>query len=258
MVNIIDLKSRVAVVTGGGSGIGAASALLFAQHGADVAICGRTAETLEKTATKIEAATGKRCLAIPCDVRIEEHVQRLIDTTVRELGRIDILVNNAGGSRLAPLADLTPHMWDRSFQLNVDAPYFCTREAGKHFLAQKSGAIVNVSSLAGIGGTKRGAHYSAAKAALQMFTRVAAAEWGPHGIRVNCVAAGVIASENAIEGWKAAGLDSKEMAASLPLGRVGRPEEVANAIVFLCSDAASYISGEILAVGGGPSMGGQA
>jgi 3-oxoacyl-[acyl-carrier protein] reductase len=256
LVNIIDLSGRVAVVTGGGTGIGAASAMLFAQHGADVVVAGRRIEPLEDTAAKVRAATGRRCIGISTDIRDEEQVHNLIEKTVAELGRIDILVNNAGGSSLAPLAELTTKMWDRSFALNVDATYYATREAGRYFLAQKSGAIVNVSSLAGIGGLKRGAHYAASKAALQMFTRVAAAEWGPHGIRVNCVAPGLIASEPAIEGWKRAGVDPVAMSAHLPLRRPGRPEEVANAIVFLCSDAASYISGEVLAVGGGPTIGG--
>jgi NAD(P)-dependent dehydrogenase (short-subunit alcohol dehydrogenase family) len=257
MTNLIDLTGRVAVVTGGGTGIGAASALLFAQHGADVAICGRRLEPLQATAAKIEEETGRRCLPIPTDVREEDQARNLIDTTVAQLGRIDILVNNAGGSSLARIEDLTSRMWERSFGLNVDAPYFCTREAGRYFLAQKSGSIVNISSLAGINGLKSGAHYAAAKAALQMFTRVAAAEWGPHGVRVNCVAPGLIASELALIGWERAKIDIAATTAHLPLKRPGRPEEVANAIVFLASDAASYITGEILAVGGGPNMSGQ-
>jgi NAD(P)-dependent dehydrogenase (short-subunit alcohol dehydrogenase family) len=257
MTNLIDLSGRVAVVTGGGTGIGAASALLFAQHGADVVLAGRRPEPLQATAAKIEEATGRRCLAIPTDVREEDQARNLIDGTVAELGRIDILVNNAGGSSLARIEDLTTRMWERSFGLNVDAPYFCTREAGRYFLPQKSGSIVNVSSLAGINGLKSGAHYAAAKSALQMFTRVAAAEWGPHGVRVNCVAPGLIASELALIGWERAKIDITATTAHLPLQRPGRPEEVANAIVFLASDAASYITGEILAVGGGPNMSGR-
>ncbi|MFC3172628.1 SDR family NAD(P)-dependent oxidoreductase [Novosphingobium bradum] len=252
----IDLAGRVAVVTGGGTGMGAATALLFARCGADVAICGRRPEPLAETAVRIEGETGRRCLALPTDVRDEAQVEALIAAVVERLGRIDILVNNAGGSTLARLDELTTKMWDRSFSLNVDAAFHATRAAGRHFLAQKSGAIVNISSMAGINGLKKGAHYAAAKAALQMLTRVAAAEWGPHGVRVNCVAPGLIASELALEGWKTNGVDPDKVSQAIPLRRVGTPEDIANAVAFLASDAASYISGEVLAVAGGPAMSG--
>jgi NAD(P)-dependent dehydrogenase (short-subunit alcohol dehydrogenase family) len=123
-------------------------------------------------------------------------------------------------------------------------------------LAQRSGAIVNISSRAGIYGVKGGAHYASAKAALQMFATVTAAEWGRHGIRVNCVAAGIIASERAVAGWQVAKLDISGIGDTIPLGRAGTPEEVANAVLFLVSDAASYITGQTLAVDGGPQIGG--
>ena len=256
MAGFIDLNDRVAVITGGGTGMGAATALLLARLGADVVVCGRRPEPLEETAAKVKAETGRNCLAMPTDVRNEDQVKELIDGTVAQLGRIDILVNNAGGSTLGRLEELTTKMWHRSFQLNVDAAYFATREAGRYFLEQKSGAIVNISSMAGIGGLKKGAHYAASKAALQMLTRVAAAEWGPHGVRVNCVAPGLIASELALIGWAKNGVDPVKMTQNLPLRRPGTPEEIANAVAFLASDAASYISGEVLAVAGGPVLGG--
>lgn len=256
MAGFIDLTGRVAVITGGGTGMGAATALLMAQFGADIVVCGRRPEPLEEMAASVIAQTGRRCLAMPTDVRDEEAVKALIDGTVERLGRIDILVNNAGGSTLGRLEELTSKMWHRSFQLNVDAAYYATREAGRYFLAQGSGAIVNISSMAGIGGLKKGAHYAASKSALQMLTRVSAAEWGPHGVRVNCVAPGLIASELALVGWAKNGVDPVKMTQHLPLRRPGTPEEIANAVVFLASDAASYISGEVLAVAGGPVIGG--
>jgi citronellol/citronellal dehydrogenase len=157
---------------------------------------------------------------------------------------------------MGPLRDLTTRGWDAAYDLNVRAAYFCTREAGHHFLGQGSGVFVNVSSGAGIKGVKGGAHYSSAKAALQMFTRVTAAEWGRHGIRVNCVAVGLVASPRAVEAWRVAGIDPAASAAGIPPGRPGTPDEVANAIVFLVSDQASYITGQTLAVDGGPPMGG--
>ena len=157
---------------------------------------------------------------------------------------------------MGPLAGLTTKAWDATFGLNARAAYLCTREAGRHLVAQRSGAIVNVSSAAGVNGVKGGAHYASAKAALQMFTTVTAAEWGRYGIRANCVAVGLIASERAVDAWRVAKLDTAAATASVPLGRPGTPDEVANAIHFLASDAASYISGQTLLVDGGPQMGG--
>lgn len=254
--DVFDLTGRVAIVTGGGTGIGAATAMLLAQRGANVAIAARTVSDLEATAGEVEAETGRRCLVVPTDVKVEEQVVALVQRTVDELGRLDILVNNAGGTRMGPLQSLPTKAWDSSFDLNAKAAYIATREAGRHFLAQGSGAIVNVSSEAGIHGVKGGAHYAASKAALQMFTTVTAAEWGRHGVRANCIALGAIASERASKAWSAAGIDEGAFATSVPLGRVGRPDEVAWAILFLASDAASYVSGQTLSVNGGPNVGG--
>jgi 3-oxoacyl-[acyl-carrier protein] reductase len=256
MTHLLDLSGRAAIITGGGTGIGAATARLFAEHGADVAIGARTLEDLERTSTEVEAATGRRCLPIRTDVKSEEQVVDLVQRTVDQLGRLDILVNNAGGTRMGPLKDLPTRGWDAAFDLNVRAAYFATREAGRHLIAQGSGAIVNISSGAGVNGVKGGAHYSAAKAALQMFTRVTAAEWGRYGIRANCIAVGGIASERALDAWKVARIDPDRIGSGVALGRTGRPLEVATAILFLASDAASYISGQTLSVDGGPSLGG--
>jgi len=251
-----DLAGRVAIVTGGGTGIGAATARLLAEHGADVVIAARTVGELEAMAQSIREATGRRCLAMPTDVKDEDQVARLVQRTVDELGRIDILINNAGGTRMGPLKDLPTKGWDASFDLNVRSAYFCTREAGRHLLAQGSGAIVNVSSMAGVGGVKGGAHYASSKAALQMFTKVTAAEWGPHGVRANCVAVGLIASDRAVDAWAVAKIDPDAAAAGTALRRPGQPVEIAQAIYFFVSDAASYVTGQTLAVDGGTPMGG--
>ena len=251
-----DFTGKVAVVTGGGTGIGYATALQLARLGASVVIASRGLEELEAAAARIRDISGSACLALRTDVKEEDDCIALIQRTIDEFGRIDVLVNNAGGTRMGPLESIPTRGWDSIFDLNTKSTYILTREAGHHMIAQKSGAIVNISSGAGVNGVKGGAHYSAAKAAVQMFTRVTAAEWGRYGIRCNCVAAGAIASERVSEAWKVAGLDEAEMGKAMPLRRLGTPDDMANMIVFFASDAASYISGETISVCGGPNIGG--
>lgn len=251
-----DFTGRVAIVTGGGTGIGFATARQFARLGASVVIASRTVDELERSAASIREESGSPCIGVPTDVKDEDAVIRMVQRTIDEFGRVDILINNAGGTRMGPLESIPTRGWDSIYDLNVRSAYFCTREAGKHMIEQGSGAIVNISSNAGIGGVKGGAHYSSAKAALQMFTTVTAAEWGRHGIRANCVAAGMISSPRSVAAWNAAGLDPATMAQAIPLRRPGTPDEIANMIVFFASDAASYITGQTVAVNGGPSLGG--
>jgi citronellol/citronellal dehydrogenase len=252
----LDFTGRVAIVTGGATGIGFATALQLANLGAALVIASRTGDELEAAAAQIKSETGAKCLAIVTDVKDEAAVIHLVQKTVNDLGRVDVLINNAGGTRMGPLEEIPTRGWDSMFNLNVRSAYLCTREAGKHMIAQKSGTIVNISSTGGIRGVKGGAHYAAAKSALQMFTTVTAAEWGRHGIRANCVAAGMIASPRAVAAWQAAGLEPNAMAREIPLRRPGKPYEIANMIVFLASDAASYITGQTVAVDGGPPVGG--
>ena len=220
--DLLDFTGRVAIVTGGGTGIGAATAMLLARLGADVVIASRKAEVLDKKAAEIAEATGRRCIGIVTDVRDEQQVIRLVEETVAQFGRIDILINNAGGTVLSPLESVTTEHWYKSFDLNVHSAYFCTREAGKHMRQQGSGAIVNVSSMAGVHGTRGGTPYSASKSALQMFTRVAAAEWGPYGIRINCVAPGLVLGETVMKHLVASGIDIEASSKVFPLQRAGR------------------------------------
>ena len=211
MLEEFDLSGKVAVVTGAGTGIGRATAILLAKRGADVAICGRRVEKLEEACERIRE-TGRRALAVPTNVRDPDEVKALMETVAAQLGRIDILINNAGGShRHSALANMEISGWDRDVSLNLNAPMYCS-QAALPFLKQTKGCVVNISSLAGVNGTGGVAAYSAAKAGLQMLTRVAASEWGGHGIRVNCVACGMIATEAARDRWEKTGFDAAKVA----------------------------------------------
>lgn len=253
MLEGFDLSGRVALVTGGGTGIGKEISRLLAQRGANLVIAARRAEALEKTAEELRAETGREVLAVSADATDPEQVQALVDKTIAHFGRLDILVNNAGKSSFSGFSKMAPEMWDKDVKLNLSAAFYCSHAAIPHLKASGHGVIVNISSQAGITGTPGCGAYSAAKAGLQMFTKVAAAEWGGSGVRVNAVAPGMIATELAQKGWAKTGFDALGAAqTAFALRRPGKPEEIAQAAVFLASDAASYITGETLAVSGGP------
>lgn len=256
MLAEFDLTGQVAIVTGGGTGIGKATARLLAKRGADIAIAGRKADVLEAAASAIADETGRRCLAVPTDVRKPEECKALIDKVADEFGHIDILINNAGGAHgHIGLSQMDLSKWDRDVQLNLSSAQYCS-QAAIPYLKKANGKVVNISSLAGVHGTQGVGAYSAAKAGLQMLTRVMAAEWGPAGVRVNCVAPGMTATEKAREGWEARNYDAMQACQHFPLRRYGEMDEVAQMIVFFASPAASYITGETIAVGGGPQIGG--
>jgi NAD(P)-dependent dehydrogenase (short-subunit alcohol dehydrogenase family) len=257
MLEGFDLSGRVAIVTGGGTGIGGATARLLAERGADVALAGRRAEKLEHMAAAIREATGRRVFIVATDVRKSDQCQAMVDAVVAEFGRLDILINNAGGAHgHIGLHRMDLAKWDRDIQLNLSAATYCSQAAFPH-LKKTKGNIVNISSMAGVNGTQGVAAYSAAKAGLQMLTKVMSTEWGPSGIRVNCVAPGMTATEAAVSGWDARGFNADAVAKqAFSLGRFGTMREVAQAIVFFASDAASYVTGETLAVGGGSKIGG--
>ena len=259
----LGLRGRTAIITGGGTGIGAETARIFVRHGIEgVVLAARTEADLERVRAELlelgpqVGNPGVRVLAAPTDVKREESVVAMVEATVAEFGRIDVLVNNAGGTRMGPLETTPTRAWDSVFDLNAKGPFLCTREAGRHMIAAGRGVIVNISSGAGLGGVRHGAGYSAAKAALQMFTRVTAAEWGRHGIRANCVAVGGVASERASAAWDVAGLDPEQLGRSTALGRIGVPSDIGYAILFLSTDASAYVSGQTFSVDGGPLLGG--
>ncbi len=245
-----DFSGKRAIVTGGGSGIGKVIATMLTAAGARVAITGRKRDRLEAAAIDI----GADCHIIPADLREPDQAKAMVAEAVSQFGGLDILINNAGRGWHAPLRTMSADVWQGDFALNSHAAFYCSQAAFEALRATGNGAIVSISSLAGMNGTMGVGAYSAAKAALQMFTRVAAAEWGSHGIRVNAVAAGMIATEGAIGNWAKTGFDAIAASSAFPLRRPGTPEEVARAVLFLASDAASYITGEVLAVAGGPQL----
>jgi NAD(P)-dependent dehydrogenase (short-subunit alcohol dehydrogenase family) len=243
-----DLTDQVAVVTGGGTGIGAATAHLLARYGAETVLASRKIDNLERVAREITEASGRRSLAVQTDVRNDDDAVELMERTVTELGKIDILVNNAGGTYMFPLLDMPPERWDNAFDLNVRSAYVLTRAAGPHMLERGRGVVVNISSAAGVYGAINGAAYSAAKAALQMFTRVVAMEWGPGGVRANCIAVGMIASEGALRSWERGGFLEEGMA------RAGEPADIAYPVLFCASEASRFMNGQTIEVTGTPPI----
>jgi NAD(P)-dependent dehydrogenase (short-subunit alcohol dehydrogenase family) len=250
------IAGKVAVVTGGGTGIGTATATLLARFGAMPVIASRKVENLTRVASEIEAETGKSVLSVQTDVRDADSCRDLVEATVAHHGRLDILVNNAGGSYMFPFVDTPVDRFDNNMALNLRGPYVLTQLAAPHMMQQGGGTIVNISSGAGITGVKGGAVYSASKAGLQMLTRVVAAELGPKGIRCNCIAVGGVASEGAIRSWARFGATPESMGTNVALRRVGWPEDIAWGVVYFAGEMSSWVSGQTLAIDGGPNLGG--
>src|SRR5579885_3245229 len=245
---------RVAVLTGAGRGIGAAAARTLAAQGAAVAIADMDAGPAEETAAVIRAAGGK-ALAIPLDVTRGEQVEAAVARTVSEFGKLDILVACAGITRDNLLFKMTDDDWNSVIDTHLKGSFLAARATQKHMVAQRYGKMVFTSSTSALGNRGQ-TNYSAAKAGLQGMTRTLAIELGPFGINVNCVAPGFIVTDMTEATARRLGVDWEEfkrMAAErTPLRRVGQPVDVANVIAFLCSDEASFVSGQVLYVRGGP------
>jgi NAD(P)-dependent dehydrogenase (short-subunit alcohol dehydrogenase family) len=251
-----DLEGQVAVVTGGGTGIGEATTRLLASFGADVLITSRKLENLERVASHVGRESGRRILPCPGDVRDADSCQEIVDQAVNQLGRIDILVNNAGGSYMFPFLDTTIDRFDNNVALNLRGPYLLTQLAGRHMVEQGGGSVVNISSAAGVSGVNGGAVYSAAKAGLQMLTRVVAAELGPKGVRCNAIAVGAVASEGALRAWARFGATADTMGRHAALRRVGQPEDIAWGVFYFVTGMSGWVSGQTLSIDGGPALSG--
>lgn len=244
------LQGKVAFVTGAGTGIGAATAIRFAQEGATVVICGRRKEPLDAVVAHITAAGG-RAEAVQADVSDEAGFTAALEAAAQRHGRFDILVNNAMAYSWGAIEATSTADWHSNFSTSVDGTFWGTRTAMK-LMKERGGAIINVSSICGLLGTAWMSGYSAAKAAIINFSRAAAAEGAPSGIRVNVVIPAVVETP-ATAGMLADEASRKNTEKLIPMGRVGQPQELANAILFLASDEASYITGAALPVDGGRS-----
>ncbi|MDN4544088.1 SDR family NAD(P)-dependent oxidoreductase [Pseudomonas sp. C32] len=243
------LQGKIAFVTGAGSGIGEATALRFAEEGATVVLCGRRIEPLQGVQEKIRAQGGQAEIAV-ADVSDEQAYVGALQATAQRHGRLDILVNNAMAYTWGGIDTMTTADWHANFATTVDGTFFGTRTAMQLMKAQGGGSIVNIASICGLFGTAWMAGYSAAKAAVINFSRAAASEGAPHNIRCNVIIPGVVDTP-ATAGMLGDAKTRTNTEKVIPMKRVGLPVELANAIVFLASDEASYVTGASLAVDGG-------
>jgi 3-oxoacyl-[acyl-carrier protein] reductase len=245
---------RVAVVTGSARGIGAATAKRFAEEGASVAVLDLEEEAAAKTASGLGA---EKAIGVACNVGDASSVSTAVAKVVEELGKIDILVNNAGVTRDNLLFKMSEDDWDAVMTVHLRGSFLMSREVQKHMVEAKYGKILNLSSVSALGNRGQ-ANYSAAKMGLQGFTRTLALELGPFGINVNAVAPGFIVTDMTDATARRVGVEPEEWrkiaADNTPVRRVGQPEDIAAAAAFLCSDEASFITGQVLYVDGGAKI----
>lgn len=255
MQDRFSMQGRVAVITGGGTGIGRASALVLAERGADVVLAGRRVEPLKDTASEIEAL-GRKALTVPTDVTSPEDCQALVDSTLAEFGRLDVLLNNAGGGATKSLMKWTDDEWRQVLDLNLSSAWYLSRAAAKPMIAQGKGSIVNISSGASLLAMPQAAAYGAAKAGLNNLTGSMAAAWTRKGVRVNCIACGAVRTPGLEADAARQGFDIDMIGQSNASGRIAEPDEIGYGVLFFASDASSYCSGQTLYIHGGPGPAG--
>ena len=245
------LKRQAAIVTGASRGIGRAIALALAKEGADVVVnYSSSAKEAEKVAQEIREL-GQRSIVIKADVADKTAVENMVNETVKQFGKIDILVNNAGMAIVGASEKLEENVWRRGIDVMLTGTFFCSQAAGKEMIKRKSGKIINIASINGIVAFPERASYCAAKAGVMALTKVLASEWARYNINVNAVAPGYVVTDLVTNLAAEGTLDVSELAGRTPNGRLAEGEDVANTVVFLASEAASYVTGATIMVDGG-------
>lgn len=250
--NLMDLKNKVAIITGARRGMGKAHALALAQAGAKVVVSDIALADCKKVVEEIEKKKGE-AIAVQCDVSKKAEVDQMVETAIKKWGRVDVLINNAGICQFKPFLELTEEDWDRTININLKGYFLCAQAVAKEMVKQKSGVIVNVASIA-MGQVGCGfatlAHYTASKGGIVGMTETMAIELAPYNIRVNAVAPGAIDTPM-VDPLKSDQKILEGTLAQIPLHRMGKPEEVASLVLFLASDASSYMTGSTVVVDGG-------
>lgn len=250
---LFDLTGKVAVVTGGSRGIGKAIAVELAKHGADIVIGDVLLRDAEQAAAEI-LELGRQAIVVKTDVSRRREIDRLVRRTVSKFGKIDIFVNNAGIYKTGPTETLSEAEWDRVIDINLKGYFLCAQAAGKEMIKQKSGNIINIASIAGLGGFSNSAAYCSSKAGILLLTKTLAVDWAKHNIRVNAICPGVIKTPMTDPLMKDKAFQQMILQKT-PLGRSGKPEEIAGGALFLASKASSYVAGHALVIDGGWTAG---
>jgi gluconate 5-dehydrogenase len=248
-LSAFSLEGKIAIITGGGTGIGRSTALVFAEAGAGIVVCSRALANLEKVTEEVRSL-GKHCLAVSTDITKKPDIDNLVQKVMDEFGTIDILVNNAGQFLGERLIDTPEEHWDQIMNIDLKGHYLCSQAVAKIMMEQKSGKIINVASDLGIRVSQDGGVYCIAKAGVFMLTKVLAKELAPYNIRVNTILPGLIRTPMSEGTWTNPERLKWWEEATL-LGRIGEPDEVASAALFLASDASSYVTGHTIFVEGG-------
>jgi 3-oxoacyl-[acyl-carrier protein] reductase len=247
----MDLSGKIALVTGGGRGIGQALCLALAEAGAQVAVADIDVPSAENVAAEI-SQQARRALAVEVDVTSKTSVAAMMDRVVQEMGGLDILVNNAGIYRIAPLTTMPEEEWDRTIDINLKGTFLCSQAALGAMRQRGGGRIINMASVSGLVGAVGFAHYAASKAGVIGFTKALAREAAPMGITANAIAPGIIATEIAEKTFPSASLEVYKT--QVPLRRLGTPEDLTALVIFLASAGSAYITGQVYTIDGGYTM----